>query len=316
MAGFWQTVQSASKALGRLLGILRKIPLVDDAASRAQSRFLNPVVTRVIRDPDDPDLDAALDLYRKKIPDDQRFETADIVRWLREDADRRSSGGPSDWFIVAKYRRKVCGFVLFHYYPSNRLAFFAYMVASTVVGLNVNAVSRSLMTKTSDLLKHKKELQDYRGFLSEVEDPRKEASKRKREESLARIRRFCTLAEMQGFTLRAFDIEYKQPKLSLEPTSTERPMLLLFARRDRLTGDTATRKVEAVELLKFVYTSLYPEGFSADEEENREYRQYCEDLFSHEAASLPQKIKWIGCPELAAKLGRKTGRGAALGETS
>src|SRR5271165_3089235 len=98
MAGFWQTVQSASKALGRLLGILRKIPLVDDAASRAQSRFLNPVVTRVIRDPDDPDLDAALDLYRKKIPDDQRFETADIVRWLREDADRRSSGGPSDWF--------------------------------------------------------------------------------------------------------------------------------------------------------------------------------------------------------------------------
>jgi hypothetical protein len=125
---WWTGLVTAFRLLGRLLGLLRKIPLVDDAVDRAQRTLLNPVVVKLVRDADDPDLDAALDLYKKRIPDDQRFEAADIVRWIREDGDNRKANqaGPSDWFIVAKLRRRVCGFILFHYYPSARLALFAY----------------------------------------------------------------------------------------------------------------------------------------------------------------------------------------------
>ena len=141
---------AALRLAGRLLGTLRKIPFVDDAVDRFQRRFLNPVVTKLVTDPDDPDLDAALDLYRKRIPDDQRFEAADIVRWIREDRQSRASLGPTDWFVVAKFRRKVRGFILFHYYPSVQLGLFAYLVVANTPGPPVNAVSRSLTRQLPD----------------------------------------------------------------------------------------------------------------------------------------------------------------------
>jgi hypothetical protein len=76
---WWKSLETAWRLVGRLLGVLRKIPFVDDAVDRAQRTLLNPVVVKVVRDADDADLDAALDLYKRRIPDDQRFEAEDIV---------------------------------------------------------------------------------------------------------------------------------------------------------------------------------------------------------------------------------------------
>jgi hypothetical protein len=144
---------------------------------------------------------------------------------------------PFDWFIVAKVRRRICGFILFHYYPLTRLVLFAYMMVANTPGTPLNAVSRSLSAEVSRLLKKKKELRGYQGFVPEVEDPRKEKNRRKQDECLARVRRFCTLAEMQGFSLRAFDFDYKQPRLSIRGCTqrTIRRMLTKVA----LIGNTA-----------------------------------------------------------------------------
>jgi hypothetical protein len=122
---FSKALSTGLRIAGRLLGFARRIPIIDEAVDRARSALLNPVVIKLIRRSDDPGLDSALDLYRRRIPDDQRFDPADIVRWIREDERSRAAKGPSDWFLIAKFRRQVRGFVLFHYYPANHLALFA-----------------------------------------------------------------------------------------------------------------------------------------------------------------------------------------------
>lgn len=291
---------------GRMLGLSRRIPVIDDTITRLQFALFNPIVIRLVRHADDPDLDVALELYRKRIPDDQRFDPSDIVRWIREDERSRAAKGPSDWFVVAKYRKQVRGFVLFHYYPVSRLALFAYMVVANTPGINFSSVSRSLTRAIAQFLKRRQGLRGCRGLVMEVEDPRRERTARKQNEALARISRFCTLAEMNGLSLRVLDFDYKQPKLSLEqPDGSERPMLLLSARMRKDNSPTAPYRAEAEELLAFIYGHVYPEGYSIDTNQNLAYRQYCEDLLRREMDTLPSEIRALGSSQLAALLGKK-----------
>jgi hypothetical protein len=244
-------------------------------------------------------------LYAKKIPDDQRFESADIVRWIREDriARRTNPGAPTDWFVVAKMRRRVCGFILLHYFPSTHLALFAYMVVANTPGVPFDAVSGTLSTWISHLLKRRKELRGCNGFVLEVEDPRKERSRRKQTESLARVRRFCTLAEMQGFSLRAFDIDYKQPRLSIDDASSvERPMLLLSARNRQCALSADAQREEVEKILSFIYTRVYPEGYSSYPAENQAYRDYCTALLDKEVAALPENVRSLSAAQLVAQM--------------
>jgi hypothetical protein len=305
---WWKGLETAFRLVGRLFGVLRKIPIVDDALDHLQRALLNPVVIKLVRDADDPDLDAALKLYAKRIPDDQRFDADDIVRWIREDQITRRTrlGAPTDWFVVAKMRRRVCGFILLHYYPSTQLALFAYMVVANTPGVPVDAVSGSLSSGVSRLLKKRKELRGYKGFVLEVEDPRKENSQRKQTECLARVRRFCTLAEMQGFSLRAFDIDYKQPRLSMDDTnSAERPMLLMSARNRQGAPGAEVKREEVKEVLSFVYTRVYPEGYSSDPAENQAYREYCTTLLEKEVAALPERVRSLSSAQLVAQVRNK-----------
>lgn len=148
----------------------------------------------------------------------------------------------------------------------------------------------------------------------EVEDPRKEKSQRRQDECLARVRRFCTLAEMQGFSLRAFDIEYRQPKLSIDDvTSMERPMLLLSARTRQGPLNAEVDRSEVDEVLTFVYQSVYPEGYSTDPDENRVYRDYCASLKDRELAALPDRIRSLSSAQLVAQVHNKRVKEALLG---
>jgi hypothetical protein len=99
--------------------VLKTIPAVDDLEERLRTRWFPSVVVRRVTQPTDPDLHAALALYEQRLDGDFRFQTSDIIRWLADDLrNRRTSGtAPRDYFLVAKHRRKVRAFVLFHYYP-------------------------------------------------------------------------------------------------------------------------------------------------------------------------------------------------------
>jgi hypothetical protein len=297
--------------------VSRKIPAIDAAVYFIERRLFNPVVIKLVRDPADPDLESALDLYKKKIPDDQRFEVADIINWIREDqiSRRRTDNStlPTDWFIVALHKHRVSGFVLFHYYPIAQLAMFAYMVVAATPGVAGNLISNSLSGFISRLLSTRKELHGCTRIVLEVEDPRKEKSKPDQDECLARIRRFCTLAEMRGLSLRAFDFEYRQPKLATEDAdNTERPLLLLYARThpESAANNSMSARAEVAEILTFIYTRVYPEGYSSDRKEDRLYREYCSQFKDRQIASLPTEIRSLSLKQLVAQVRLKAGASA------
>jgi hypothetical protein len=301
-----KAVEALLKLMGRALSVLRRIPILDNWASSLQRTWLNPVVTHLIRDTDDPDLDGALNLHRKRLPEDQRCADEDIVRWIREDSDRRRrDANPilTDWFIVAKFKHRVCGFVIFHYGSAASLMLVAYMVVENTPGVPVNAVSAALASQVRTLLRNRRELQGCKGLIVEVEDPRKEAGTCKQNESLARIRRFCTLAETQGFTLRALDFDYRQPKLSLEAQTPETPLLLLSARvRPAESGVAGSAREETMQALSFVYQNVYPDGYSNVDDEQMAYGIYCENLMSTTLSSLPEPLRVLSCAQLAARI--------------
>jgi hypothetical protein len=137
----------------------------------------------------------------------------------------------------------------------------------------------------------------------EVEDPREAITKRKQDEALARVRRFCALGETRGFSLRGFDFNYRQPKLSTEdPDGSERRLLLLSAKTHAEAIDTSPeqRRSEAVALISFIYTRIYPEGYSADPEEARAYKAYCGSLRDQEVATLPLTVRTLSLKQLVA----------------
>jgi hypothetical protein len=256
----------------------------------------------LVTDCSDPDVRAALELYESRIPDDERFEAPDIVRWLREDQEQRRKGveGPRDYFIVAKTASRVCGFTLLHVYPPAGLAFIAYLVAERGIAMDHGHISQRLLEKVARLFQDEECLRACKGFLLEVEDPARGCTQEQQLERLARIRLFCMLAESLGFSLRAVDFDYHQPLLwipGLEELGTEVPLLLMYAKSSGLADAHLTR-TEVERLLGFVYKWLYPEGFSEINDENDRYRQYLEELYVREAARLPQEVRTLSFREV------------------
>jgi hypothetical protein len=267
----------------------------------------------LVADCTDPDIRSALDLYESRIPENERFEAPDIVRWLREGQDQRRLGitGPRDYFLVAKLENKVCGFTLLHYYPTVQLAFIAYLVADKGVPTDHGYISQKLLDKVAWVFLNEEYLQPCKGFLLEVDDPARAGTPEERRERLARIRLFCMLAESLGFSLRALDIDYHQPLLWIpEPDQTglEVPMVLMYARR--VTSEQASGRLarpEVARLLQFVYKWLYPEGFSEVQDENRRYRKYLDAFYTEQLSHVPPQITLLGFRELRTRGGASQG---------
>lgn len=189
----------------RIVGRVREIPVVDDWCCRIEAEWFSPVVVRRIRNPRDNDLHAALRLYEKRIPEDQRFPAADIVNWIADDRQIRDgdTDSPRDYFLVAKYKRKVHAFALFHCYPARKVIFFAYMaVEKRVPEPAAGTISNVLIGYVAKLLKRDPRLRNCEFVVFEVEDPRVSTTSGPRDQQLqdiARIKIFCTLAAANGY---------------------------------------------------------------------------------------------------------------------
>ena len=191
-------------------------------------------------------------------------------------------------------------------------AFLGYMVVDrNVVGLAIDELSRALVADVSGLMTRDRLLRDCNSLLFEVEDPRY-APRPKQLHHIARIQRFCSLAATQRFTLRAFDVNYLQPALTLPDgnADSEQPLLLISARNRQGNGQVEIQK-ELQEILDFIYYDLYPEGFSDIPEELQAYRAYCSQLHDRVLKNLPAKIPIINpahltCARTARRANRRT----------
>jgi hypothetical protein len=281
----------------------------EDFAGREPEAPRSKLTAHRVADCADPDIRRALDIYDRRIPEYERFEAIDIVRWLREGQEDRQAGKACavDYFVIAKKEEKVCGFILLHYYPSAQLAFVAYLVAEKGVAHDYERISQELLREVVRLFEKDESLKQCKGFLFEADDPTRCALKERRER-LARIRLFCLLAEPLGFSLRALDFDYLPPPLSIpgrEDAPINVPMLLIYARKASLiAGDDRLKRAEVVGLLEFIYKSLYPEGFSDIAIENLEYRRYLEGLCEDQIARIPDEVRMLPFREVHRRVSR------------
>lgn len=279
----WQRI------LAKAYDLILRIPVIDDFIDRFRQRYLPGIVVRQVTNPEDPDLLPALEELYESIPEDQRVEAADQIRWIGESNAPKNweTTRSKDWFWVARHRHRVRGFAVLHYYEPDYLGFIGYLVAARTPGVPPYAISDALGRAMSKVLK--RALSSCRGILLEVEDPRIAKNAKEQRERLARVARFCMLAQRQHLTLRALEIEYKQPKLILGDKRPERPMLLLCAMIRRSLPERLPR-AEVSKLLSFVYTRVYPDGYSADTDETAAYADYCRALLAREARAIPDSV--------------------------
>jgi hypothetical protein len=124
-----------------------------------------------------------------------------------------------------------------------------------------------------------------------VDDPRDQSDRARRNNSIARARRFCRLAEINGFALRAVNFAYKQPPLShVQDGSPQEALLLMLAGRNPAAQMTRS---QALDLLSFIYEEVYPEGYSDNAEENALYREICRERKDALVADLPENIATV-----------------------
>lgn len=267
---------------------------------------LENVQVTLITDHRSVDLVEALSIFSQRIPQNEQFEAEDIIRWIREDQEavERGERGRRDYFFVAKTGAKVGGFILSHFHSDQSLAFIAYLVARKGHTLSKGTIAATLLRSMTSLFSQDKYLQPCKGFLLEVDDPRLASSRREYLYRIARINLFCTLAQANGLSLRAIDIEYRQPRLTLpsqDSSGGEIPMILMYATKKT---ETHLSREEVASLLTYIYLHLYPEGFSQVTEENEAYLAYTTKFCDEQIDKLPQRIATLNYSQLKKKTRR------------
>lgn len=253
-----------------------------------------------VRDPNSEDLHHALDLYSRRIPEQERFELPDIVRWIREDYTGNGAAKAQDYFLVAKYEGQVCGFLLLHRYLAQRLVFIAYLASAKPSPCDdaEGSVSKVLLGEVGRLVHQ--EFHECQGLLLEVDPPWSATTSSEWLERLSRIRLFCVLAEAQGFSLRALDMHYLHPPLSLADCGSSLPMVLMHARLRGRPRTTLPRR-EVSRILRFIYTVLYPEGYSDSIAETRQYRAVLTRLCAERFQGIPARVPLLDYKQVKAR---------------
>ncbi len=59
---------------------------------------------------------------------------------------------------------------------------------------------------------------------------------------------------------------------------------------------------EVKEALTFIYTKVYPEGYSSDPAENQACRQHCTALRDREVDALPDRVRSLSSSQLVAQV--------------
>jgi hypothetical protein len=268
------------------------------------------VQVKLIQDYRDEDLLRGLELYNRRIPEDERFEPPDIIRWLREgqEAEFKGVAEAGNFCVVAKKNAMVCGFVLIHFYPRLRLAFVAYLVAEKGVSFQMATVSQKVLDFVFQSFGREENLKSCSTFLFEADDPVLARTPKERNHCLARLRVFCTLAERIGLTPKAFDFDYRQPSVVIPAGSDfgkEVPMLLMSAGPSTRERGWVS-KDELTEQLDFIHNELYPRDFSDVQEEDQQYREYTAKLYRAQTRNLPPQVRALSFTQIRQRTSRPT----------
>jgi len=287
----WALILAAAAVLGIVAGAIRNFETIAARIKRILTRR-RPQEPQVeisrVSDPEDDDLHEALILYKKRLPEHERDQDDDIIRWFQEIEAETKNGicELKDYFLVARLGDRVCGLMYFHYYPETKLAFVSYLVTDGDNDTTQSRVTNRLAKRAGKLLK--KEAKGLIGFVAETDDPRRAESSPKRLEARARIKLFRKIAQTQRAALMVLDMPYVQPRTSLEERDAQAtPMVLIYARPGRINKLPFIPKADGERILRFVYNTVYADEFP---DSDGRYREHLRGLLEKQLAQLPDQI--------------------------
>lgn len=203
----------------------------------------------------------ALRLYERRIPQNERDEFDDIIRWLHEVRDETKRGvcKLQDYFLVAKVGDDLAGFAYVQFYPQASLAFFSFLVVDDLIpGARYCRVSTELLRQVRMLLEQSGRC---RAIVLEVDEPDVLTGPESRE-AAARIRHFKALGRMAGCPLKSVRMSYVQPGLQPSASgSSEIRLRLMYAALKPDREPDRLHKRDVGDLLDFLSGCVYGDHF-------------------------------------------------------
>jgi Domain of unknown function (DUF4062) len=244
----------------------------------------------------------ALDLYVRRIPAEERYDTSEMADLIR----RHLAGEWPTWrlhLFIAMSDGDAVGMLLCYDDLANNLAFIPYfVVAKPVPGLrNDRTIGIRLI---QDLMRACDQAKPGRTtrIVFEVDDPRLAADRPQHRRCIGRLMHFAILVAPQSkVRMRVLNVPYVQPALGWPPKEGPPKKLLLCYVTNNL-GAFLPRP-EAAELLTWTYTSLYAEDIFEDEAQRTAYAAHIRSLLNDTLAGLPDQVPLLSASDIRGNMG-------------
>jgi hypothetical protein len=253
-----------------------------------QSNLRRP---RVIRNPDDPDVDRIEQLQLRRFGPDETDELGIVRRFLAQNLrTEASSNKPKSQFIAItlKERRQLKGYLTAEYFPKEHLIFFWYIVHATSAQDDDAAVEM-----LGKLFQECDRISPWEHLMAEVESG-------DREKALSKMRRFryyaTKLAKTDEPRVFKINVDYRMPvhdaALLGEAEKHELPAWLVYAPKsaNEITHD-GSRRFMSGHVVRRLLVTLILRGYR--DETDEQYQAYLISKTRSEASKVPDPVELV-----------------------
>lgn len=240
------------------------------------------IIVSAISRTDSPDLQAFIEIYERRIPEQDRVSNDDIIRWVGR-SGRNHHKGREDYTLVAKHNGEVLAIAKVMFSRNKRLCFVAYLAAKGSTRKSSGTNERLAVAKLVRWIATRIKKQKTKAVVFEVAAGT----------SQAKLRKFREYAVVHDRACCRMELQYVQPDMESTTTESERQMNLLYVGYGTGTGEGTCSLLDAMEVLDFLYSDIYYETFllrNASDESNR-YRDYLDRLMATQVRTMEGRVK-------------------------
>jgi hypothetical protein len=251
-------------------------------------RILNQRHERILNQRHE-EVSGLLELYEELFPDDGNNYTANEVLEFFADgngSNRKTHVKTEDYFLVATIKKTVIGFLFCHYYPEVRSGIVSYLgIKKESEEARTNAVA-ALLKKLMEFLCNRSAPCDLLVF--ELQKIERITGKKQR--GIGRMAAFRKRA--LDFNSKAYEIciDYKRPKLSLDPKLKEEPLILAYVPLGSHTPLNSLSKSSVIKLLEFIHLYCYADFYEVSDPQFIQFQEYLKKRLASYEKNLPDMV--------------------------
>ncbi len=238
---------------------------------------------KAIRKRRDPDLQAFLAIYEKRIDEPFRVANDDIITWVEHPAGHSTSR--EDLTLIAKHDDQPVAILKAIIGRRERLAFVAYLATAVPTGssdVSPSTIGRQGVAELTSWLSRRLRRRGCAAVVFELTSER----------GAAKMRLFREYATLHGFRCCRIEMAYLQPKMGTRKRGAEKKMTLTYVGLAKSKETLSCSLDEAVGILNFVYFTVYGETYRVRHNpvESREYNEYLKTLMARQVKQLPGRV--------------------------